>query len=97
MQAWANIKRRWTRTYITFQDERPRSLNLSLDVVPLLQVCGMYIGKRKKAKRKGCVESDVCFLQTLVSHLTRTSSPHKAFGSYQKLTLLLQNVSEKRK
>lgn len=53
--------------------------------------------KEKKAKRKGRVESDVCFLQTLVSHLTCTSSPHKAFGSYQKLTLLLQNVSEKRK
>ena len=41
MQAWANIKQSWTRTYVTFQDEHPRGLNLSLDVVPF--VCFKYV------------------------------------------------------
>lgn len=37
----ANIKQRWTKTFITFQGEHPRGLNVWLDVVP--SVCFRYV------------------------------------------------------
>lgn len=94
MQAWANIKQRRTKTYVSFQDERPRGLNLSLDVVPF--VC-MWIVHREKKPKTDMWNQMFVSCRILLSHLTRTSSPHKAFKSYEKLTLLLRNVSEKRK
>lgn len=59
-------------------------------------VLGMWIVHREKSP-KDMWNQMFGTCRTLLVHLTHTSSPHKAFKSEKKLTLPLQNGSEKRK
>lgn len=89
----ANIKRRSTKTFVTFQGEHPRGLNVSLDVVPSY-VLGMWIVHREKTPR-------TCGIRCLVlaehfSFISLAPLPHTKHSEVRRVSPFLCKMVQRR-